>query len=65
MITIGMNSRLDKIQAIILNEKLKKLNLLNAKRKIIAKRYNDKFKMKKLEKLIILIVEGISSICNS
>lgn len=35
----GINSRLDAIQAIILNEKLKRLNYLNNKRKTISKRY--------------------------
>ena len=48
---IGMNSRLDSIQAIILNEKLKKLNLLNSKRKIIAKRYNDEIQNDKIRKI--------------
>ena len=40
--TIGFNSRLDTIQAIILNHKLKNLKKLNQKRKKIAKKY-DKF----------------------
>ena len=48
---VGMNSRLDSIQAIILNEKLKRLNLLNAKRKIIAKRYNDEIQNGKIRKI--------------
>ena len=48
---IGMNSRLDTIQAIILNEKLKKLDLLNTKRKIIANRYNDEIQNDKIRKI--------------
>ena len=39
---IGVNSRLDTIQAIILNKKLTKLDILNKKRQKIAK-YYDKF----------------------
>ena len=38
--TIGVNSRLDTIQAIILNKKLTKLNNVNKKRQIIANYYN-------------------------
>ena len=34
---IGINSRLDSIQASILNEKLKRINLINNKRRAIAK----------------------------
>ena len=49
--TVGMNSRLDTLQAIILNEKLKKLNILNAKRKIIANRYNNEIKNNKIRKI--------------
>ncbi len=48
----GINSRLDNIQAIILNEKLKKLNYLNKKRKSISRRYEkelNNFKISKLE----------------
>ena len=48
---VGLNSRLDSIQAIILNEKLKNLNLLNSKRKIIAKRYNDQIQNEKIRKI--------------
>ncbi len=48
---VGMNSRLDSIQAIILNEKLKKLSLLNSKRKIIANRYNDEIRNNKIRKI--------------
>ena len=36
---IGVNSRLDSIQASILNEKLKRINLINNKRRAIAKNY--------------------------
>ena len=49
--TIGLNSRLDTIQAIILNEKLKNLNLYNKKRKKIAKFYTERIKNKKITKL--------------
>ena len=56
-----MNSRLDTLQAIILNEKLKKLNILNAKRKIIANRYNKEIKNNKIRKLSIRILAYITS----
>ena len=45
---IGINSRLDSIQASILLEKIKYLNTLNNKRKKIAKFYNQKIKNKKI-----------------
>ncbi len=48
---IGMNSRLDTIQAIILNEKLKNLNKLNLKRQKIAKRYDNEITNKKIIKI--------------
>ena len=48
---IGMNSRLDSVQAIILNEKLKKLNILNKKRKIIANRYSEEIQNDKIRKI--------------
>ena len=38
--TIGLNSRLDTIQAIILNKKLTRLNTINKKRQKIAECYN-------------------------
>lgn len=41
---IGVNSRLDTIQAAILSVKLKKLDEEMAKRQIIAKRYDDAFR---------------------
>lgn len=47
----GINSRLDTLQAIVLNEKLKKLNFLTKKRKTISKIYNSKIKNSKIEKL--------------
>ena len=43
---IGINSRLDTIQATILNEKLKKLNHYNKRRKIIADYYKKNIKNK-------------------
>ena len=49
---IGMNSRLDTIQAIILNEKLKLLSNLNKKRQKIADFYRQNISNKKIQKLI-------------
>lgn len=48
---VGMNSRLDSLQAIILNQKLKKLPKLNLKRKKIASEYDKKIINKKISKL--------------
>ena len=48
---VGMNSRLDTLQAIILNQKLKKLQKLNLKRKKIASDYDKKIINKKISKL--------------
>lgn len=48
---VGMNSRLDTIQAIILNEKLKNLDNYNSKRKKIAKYYNQNIKNLKIQKI--------------
>ena len=45
---IGVNSRLDSIQASILNEKLKRINLINNKRRAIAKYYFKKLKNRKI-----------------
>ena len=41
---IGYNSKLDTIQAVVLNEKLKYLDKLNKKRQNMAKRYTEKLK---------------------
>ena len=49
--TIGFNSRLDTIQAIILNHKLKNLKKLNQKRKKIAKKYDKFIFNKKIRKI--------------
>jgi len=49
---VGINSRLDSLQAIILNKKIKNLNNLNKKRRIIAKFYKKEIKNNKIEKLI-------------
>ncbi len=49
--SIGLNSRLDTIQAIILNEKIKNLTLYNKKRQNIAKFYNQNINNKKILKL--------------
>tara|TARA_B100001057_G_scaffold344711_1_gene345749 strand:- start:309 stop:1391 length:1083 start_codon:yes stop_codon:yes gene_type:complete len=48
---VGFNSRLDSIQAIVLNNKLKSLNKYNKKRVIIAKKYDRLIKNKKISKL--------------
>ena len=48
---IGMNSRLDSLQAIILSYKLKNLNKLNSKRKKIASFYNNEIINDKITKL--------------
>ena len=45
---IGVNSRLDSIQASILNEKLKRINIINNKRRTIANYYFKKIKNKKI-----------------
>ena len=55
---VGVNSRLDTIQAIILNEKLKNLDKLNKKRQKIATIYrkgivNDKIKLLKYSKFSV------------
>ena len=48
---IGINSRLDTMQAVILNEKLKKLNRLNANRVKIANFYLDRINNRHIVKL--------------
>ncbi|MBD1140713.1 DegT/DnrJ/EryC1/StrS family aminotransferase [Pelagibacterales bacterium SAG-MED39] len=48
---VGLNSRLDSIQAIILNAKLTKLNSSNKKRRIIANTYDKYINNKKIIKL--------------
>ena len=48
---VGMNSRLDTIQAIVLNEKLKKLSNNNSKRRKIANFYNQNISNPKIQKL--------------
>ena len=45
---IGVNSRLDSIQASILNEKLKRINIINNQRRAIANYYFKKIKNKKI-----------------
>ena len=49
---VGVNSRLDTIQALILSKKLKNLDFYNSKRKQIAKIYNSEINNNKLTKLI-------------
>jgi len=49
---IGVNSRLDTVQAIILNKKLKYLKKLNLKRRKIANLYNKNILNDKITKLI-------------
>ena len=48
---IGVNSRLDTIQSLILTHKLKNLDKYNKKRTIIAKKYNNSIKNKIIKKL--------------
>ena len=48
---VGMNSRLDSLQAIILNHKLKQLTKLNHKRRKIAFEYDNKINNQKIQKL--------------
>ncbi len=48
---LGINSRLDTIQAIVLNEKLKKIDLLTKKRRNISSIYNKKINNHKIKKL--------------
>ena len=48
---VGMNSRLDSLQAIILNHKLKLLSKLNSKRRKIAFEYDNKIFNQKIQKL--------------
>ena len=48
---VGMNSRLDTIQSVILNNKIKLLNTYNNKRREIAKIYNKNILNKNIEKL--------------
>lgn len=49
---IGMNSRLDTIQAVVLKEKIKYLESLNKKRRVVAKYYNNFINNKKIKKII-------------
>ena len=46
---IGINSRLDSIQAAVLSHKLKRINLINNKKRKIAKNYFKKIKNKKIK----------------
>ena len=48
---IGFNSRLDTIQAIILNEKIKNLDSLNKKRRVIAHYYSKHINNSKIRKM--------------
>lgn len=50
--TIGLNSRLDEIQAAILDIKLKYLDNWNERRNVIAERYNNSLKNVKTQKII-------------
>ena len=71
---IGLNSRLDTLQAVILNHKLKNLNKLNSKRKLIASEYDkiiSNFKIKKLNysnnavyHQYVIIVKNRKNFCN-
>lgn len=48
---LGINSRLDTLQAIVLNQKLKRLGHLTQKRKSISKRYSKEISNPKIKKL--------------
>jgi dTDP-4-amino-4,6-dideoxygalactose transaminase len=71
---IGVNSRLDTMQALILSKKLKNLDFYNSKRKQIAKIYNSEINNNKLTKLIyskgcvfhqyVIIADNIKKISN-
>jgi dTDP-4-amino-4,6-dideoxygalactose transaminase len=56
--TLGVNSRLDEIQAAILDVKLKHLDSWNDKRRAIAKKYNEEIKRLKSQRIIS---DGISN----
>ncbi len=72
--TIGMNSRLDTLQAVILNHKLKKLKKLNKQRRNIAREYDKKISNTKINKLdysknsvyhqYVIIVKERKKFCN-
>ena len=72
--TIGMNSRLDTLQAVILNHKLKYLTKLNSQRKNIAREYDKKISNTKINKLdysknsvyhqYVIIVKERKKFCN-
>ena len=49
---VGINSRLDTLQSVVLNHKLKYLDDLNIRRKKIAKFYNERISNKFIEKII-------------
>jgi len=51
---VGMNSRLDAIQAAILNVKFRYLEEWNAERRVLADRYRMLFSMKNLEEFVTL-----------
>lgn len=51
---IGVNSRLDELQAAFLNVKLPNLNVDNEKRRVIAKRYLSEIKNKKITLPVVL-----------
>ena len=50
---IGINSRLDELQAAVLNAKLKHLNLWNEKRRKVAKRYHQLIRTSRSENLLL------------
>ena len=55
---IGMNSRLDTLQAAILRVKFKKLEAWNKERREIASKYNELFKNKNLLERVIIPIES-------
>ena len=61
---VGVNSRLDSIQAVVLRAKLPKLDEYNTKRRAAARKYNDSFKGQK-NIIVPKTTNGCEGICAS
>ena len=61
---VGVNSRLDSIQAAVLRAKLPKLDEYNTKRRVAARKYNDAFKGQK-NIIVPKTTNGCEGICPS
>ena len=61
---VGVNSRLDSIQAAVLRAKLPKLDEYNTKRRVAARKYNDAFKGQK-NIIVPKTTNGCEGICAS